>query len=77
MAEKDSLNGFAIGFLLGAVAGVAIGFLYAPKPGRETRALLMEKAGEVRERATEVTGKVRETASEAGKKVRNRMGAKS
>jgi gas vesicle protein len=77
MAEKDSLNGFAIGFLLGAVAGVAIGFLYAPKPGRETRALLMEKAGEVRERAGDVAGKVKETASEAGKKVKERLGAKS
>jgi gas vesicle protein len=77
MAERDSLSGFATGFLLGAIAGVAIGFLYAPKPGRETRALLMEKAGEVREKASEAAGKVRETASEAGKKVRDRMGAKS
>ena len=77
MAEKDSLNGFAFGFLLGAVAGVAIGFLYAPKPGRETRAMLVDKAEEVRGKATEVAGKVRETATEAGKKVRDRMGSKS
>jgi gas vesicle protein len=60
---------FALGFLLGAVAGIAIGFLYAPKPGKETRAMLREKAGEVTEKA-------REMAVEAGKKVRERVGGK-
>jgi len=46
MAEKDTGASFAVGFLLGAVVGVAIGFLYAPKPGREMRAMLKEKAEE-------------------------------
>jgi gas vesicle protein len=77
MADRDSFNGFALGFLLGAVAGVAIGFLYAPKPGRETRALLREKAGEVGDKIGEAAERVRETASEAGKKVKERLGAKS
>jgi len=77
MADRDSLNGFALGFLLGAVAGVAIGFLYAPKPGRETRALLREKAGEVGEKVGEAAERVRETAAEAGKKVKEKLGAKS
>jgi gas vesicle protein len=54
MGEKEGGNSFLIGFLLGAVAGVAIGFLYAPKSGKETRALLKEKAGELKEKAGEV-----------------------
>ncbi len=54
MGEKDSGNSFIIGFILGAIAGVAVGFLYAPKAGKETRALLKEKAGELKERASEV-----------------------
>ena len=54
MAEKDSGNSFLIGFILGAIAGVAVGFLYAPKAGKETRALLKDKAGELKEKATEV-----------------------
>ena len=54
MGEKDSGNSFLIGFILGAVAGVAVGFLYAPKPGKETRALLREKASEFKEKAGEV-----------------------
>ncbi len=67
MGEKDSGSSFAIGFLLGAIAGVAIGFLYAPKPGKETRTLLKEKAGEglelAKEAASGATRKVRETLS--------------
>ncbi len=45
MGDKDSGGSFLIGFIIGAVAGIAIGLLYAPKAGRETRAILKEKAG--------------------------------
>jgi len=54
MGEKDSGNSFIIGFILGAIAGVAVGFLYAPKAGKETRVLLREKAGELKEKASEM-----------------------
>jgi gas vesicle protein len=75
MSDKDS-GSFAIGFLIGAIAGVAIGFLYAPKAGKETRALLKEKAEEVKEKAGEVTEKAKEVASEAGKRVIEKIGHK-
>jgi gas vesicle protein len=68
MSDKDT-GSFAIGFLIGAIAGVAIGFLYAPKSGRETRALLKEKAEDFREKAEEVAEKAMETATETGKKM--------
>ena len=54
MGEKESGSSFIIGFILGAIAGVAVGFLYAPKAGKETRTLLKEKAGELKEKATEM-----------------------
>ncbi|OGO01591.1 MAG: hypothetical protein A2Y90_02095 [Chloroflexi bacterium RBG_13_52_12] len=54
MGERDAGNSFMIGFILGAIAGVAVGFLYAPKAGKETRALLRDKAGELKEKASEV-----------------------
>lgn len=73
MSDKDTGSSFAIGFLIGAVVGVAVGFLYAPKSGKETRAMLKEKAGEVKEKASEVTAKVTESALEAGKKVRSKL----
>jgi len=73
MTDKDSGASFAIGFIIGAIAGVAVGFLYAPKAGKETRAMLMEKAGEVKEKAEEVTSKAKEAAAEAGKKVKEKL----
>jgi len=76
MSDKDSGSSFAIGFLIGAIAGVAIGFLYAPKAGKETRAMLKEKAGEIKEKAGEVTEKAKETALEVGKRVRDKIGHK-
>lgn len=76
MSDKDSGSSFAIGFLIGAIAGVAIGFLYAPKAGKETRAMLREKAGEIKEKAGEVTEKAKDAALEAGKRVREKFGHK-
>jgi gas vesicle protein len=58
MSEKEGGNGFLLGFLIGALAGVAVGFLYAPKTGKETRAMLKEKAGEFKEKAGEVINRV-------------------
>ena len=76
MNEKDNGSHFLVGFVVGTVVGVAIGILYAPKPGKETRALLKEKAGEVKEKAGEVTGKAREAALEAGRKVKEKFSHK-
>jgi gas vesicle protein len=76
MSDKDTGSSFAIGFIVGAVVGVAVGFLYAPKAGKETRALLMEKAEEVKEKAGEVTEKAKETAAETKKRVEEKLGHK-
>ncbi len=65
MAEKDGGSGFAVGFLVGAVLGLAIGFLFAPRSGAETRELLKEKAAVARERAAEVVQRVKEAAKKA------------
>ncbi len=80
---KDTGISFTAGFILGAVAGVAIGFLYAPKPGKETRELLKEKAEKVkekaekaREKASEVTEKAKEAATKAEKIVEEKLGRK-
>ena len=73
MSEKEGGSSFLIGFIIGAVAGIAVGFLYAPKSGKETRALLKEKVGEVREKASEITGRAREIAAETGRRVRDKL----
>jgi gas vesicle protein len=70
MADRDGGSGFAIGLIVGAVLGLAIGFLFAPQPGEETRRLLKERVGIARERAAEAAKKVRQTAGEAVKRAR-------
>ncbi|OGO30069.1 MAG: hypothetical protein A2Z29_06570 [Chloroflexi bacterium RBG_16_56_11] len=67
MSDRDSGSSFLIGFILGAVAGVAVGFLYAPKSGKETRALLKEKIGEMR-------GKANEATAETQKRIKDKLG---
>ena len=75
MTNKDDGSSFVIGFVVGAIAGLAIGFLYSPRPGKETRELLKAKTEEMKEKAVEVTEKVKETAAEVKKKAQAKMEA--
>ena len=76
MADKDSGASFTIGLLLGVAVGAAVGLLYAPKAGKETRALLKEKAHEAKEKASEVAEKAKETAASARERVEEKLGRK-
>jgi len=53
------MGGLGIGFILGTVVGVAVGMLYAPRPGAETRAMLYDKADEVKEKVGEAVDVVK------------------
>jgi gas vesicle protein len=71
MANSESSSGIgaiAAGFILGAAVGVAIGMLYAPRAGVDTRAMIAEKAEEAKEKAGEAV----ETVKEKAAKLRNR-----
>jgi len=43
MSGKHIGAGFTVSFIVGAAIGVAMGLLYAPRPGRETREHLGER----------------------------------
>ena len=58
MDDGDS-GSFSTGFLVGAVAGVLIGFLIAPAPGKQVRTLIRDRA---RETAAGVAETARKTA---------------
>ena len=73
MENKDSGNSFTLGLLIGAAVGVALGFLYAPKPGTETREMLKQRAEDAKKRAEELAEKTREAAADAKKKVEGRF----
>lgn len=58
----ESGKGLGMGFLMGLAAGLVIGFLYAPKPGAETRHGLHAELEEVEARAKDVIDRVRAVA---------------
>jgi len=71
MADSNSEFKFAIGFIAGMAAGLAIGFILTPRSGIENRELLREKltdAGDtVREVVDDVKGIVREATGDRSK----------
>ena len=64
MPDHNGGKNFVIGFISGVVLGVSVGFLYAPQPGKETRAMLREKAEVAREKAKEIVDEAREKSRE-------------
>ena len=50
--ENDGMaKGLIVGFIAGSIIGAAMALLYAPKAGKELRADLREKAGDIVEDA--------------------------
>ena len=73
--EKLDKNGLS-SFLLGLGVGVAIGMLFAPKSGSETRELIKNKAGEGGEYIKQRSADLKETATgwvDKGKETLNRQ----
>ena len=64
MTDRGSTSSFGVGLLVGAFIGLTIGILYAPRPGKETRQQLKEKAGEMKEKAEDIIEKARDQAEE-------------
>ena len=62
MTEHEHSNSFVIGLLLGAAVGIGVAFLYAPQPGKETRAMVRERAAKVKETAKDIIGEAEEKA---------------
>lgn len=46
--DKEKLASFGIGIGTGLLIGGILGILYAPKSGKETRAIIKEKAAKVK-----------------------------
>jgi gas vesicle protein len=60
--DDNESGTFSAGFFIGAVTGVLIGFLIAPKAGKEMRENIRERAGAGLNRAKEATASVADIA---------------
>lgn len=69
MTEERERNeggtGFFTGLLIGGAVGFIAGVLLAPKSGEETRALIMDRSQEWRDKADELTASTRERMQSA------------
>jgi gas vesicle protein len=72
--EKETGNGLVTGLLVGAAIGIGLGLLYAPRPGRETREMLRQRAEDIRCRTEALGDDVRERVGEFGDTVKERVG---
>ncbi len=69
-------HGFLTGFLIGGAVGLLAGILLAPKSGEETRAIIMERGSEWRDKAEELAAAAREriaSATEEGRRAAARV----
>ena len=62
--HRSDAAGYLGWFLLGGVVGAAAALLLAPKPGQETRDMLLERGGEVAKRAQEMATEAQGRAGE-------------
>ena len=67
MAGKDDNKGggLLVGLLIGGAVGFVAGMMLAPKSGEETRALLLERGNEWRDKAEELAAATKERLSSA------------
>ncbi|MDD5369162.1 MAG: YtxH domain-containing protein [Anaerolineaceae bacterium] len=72
MSDRDDFSSFLLGFLVGGLTGAVVSLLMAPQSGEETRAVLREKAIELKDMATETAEDAYARAEAAAAEARDR-----
>ncbi len=72
MSEKSDFGAFLIGFVVGGLTGAAVSLLFAPQSGEETRALIRDKAIEIRDQASETVEEARVQAEKAWEEAKHK-----
>jgi gas vesicle protein len=74
--EEKTVNwagGIFIALAIGAVIGLAVGMLYAPKTGKETRKILKDKAQITKAKAAEIVNKIKEVGGGKAQIVKKKL----
>lgn len=73
-SEEKSVSRKKGGFLVGAVVGAAVGILFAPRPGKETREQLFSgDLGAQKERLVKALGAGKESAEDQSEALRRKI----
>lgn len=75
--SKDYMKGFALGALIGGIAGAVTALLFAPKAGAELRKDIAVKSGEYYGKATEYVAGVEKKVENAAAKVVDTVSTKT
>lgn len=70
MADRNEFGGFAIGLVIGGLAGAVAALLFAPQSGEQTRAQIKEKSIELRDRAQQSSQDAMARADELGRQLK-------
>jgi gas vesicle protein len=63
IVKRNSFGSLLSGFLIGGMIGAAVALLAAPQSGMETRAMIGDRANELRDRATNIASDTRDRAT--------------
>lgn len=77
MSDRNSGPGFGIGLILGIAVGAAIGFLFAPRSGKETRGMVKDKAADVSASVKDLTADRQKVYTETWKRGKGQPKVKS
>jgi gas vesicle protein len=72
MSDRDDFGAFIVGFVVGGLTGAAVALLFAPQSGAETRAIIREKAIEIKDKTSESLEDAYTRAEAAAKEARQR-----
>ena len=56
----SGFTGIVAGLTAGTIIGLAVGLLFAPKKGSETREIIRERAEEIRDKATDAVDRTKD-----------------
>ena len=70
MNDSKSGPGFGVGLILGMAIGAALGFLFAPRSGKETRDMVIDKAADVSATVKDLTANRQKVYTETWKRGR-------
>jgi len=64
MTDRDKVDAFLVGFIIGGLAGAIVALLITPRSGEETRSLIRDRSIMLREAASHTAAEARARAVE-------------